>query len=134
MGQYHEVINADKKMCYSARSLGDGIKLLEQGNSLASATALALLLSNGWNGERVFLLGDYAELGDINGVDEDTFYEDVRTFRNVGWLARKVVSRMHLALSSSRSTTPSRILMVLSQSTTTMRWNFLILCPLMTTL
>lgn len=93
MGQYHEIFNKDKKMRYSASSLGNGVKLLEQGNSLASTTALALLLSDGWNGERVFLLGDYAEAGDINGVEDDfTFFKDVYDFRNVGWMARKIVT------------------------------------------
>lgn len=94
MGQYHKVINMDKKFIYSPTSLANGLKLLEQGESLTSTSALALLLSGGWNGERVFLLGDYVEEEDVSGVDNavELYEEATNNYKNVGWLARKVVT------------------------------------------
>lgn len=93
MGQYHNVINLDKKMQYSPSSLANGLKLLEQGQSLTSTATLALLLSGGWNGERVFLLGDYVYPDDLNGIDNACeIYAQSGDYRNVGWLARKVVT------------------------------------------
>lgn len=93
MGQYHNVINIDKQMQYNPRSLGCGMKLLEQGNDLASTTALALLLSQGWNGERVALVGDYVEKNDLSGIDDavELYAHADKAYKNVGWLARKVV-------------------------------------------
>jgi len=93
MGQYHQVVNMDKGFFYSPQSLGNGNKLLEQAMSFNSTAALALLLADGWNGERVFLVGDYVEENDINGVDNAVkFYqEDMDSYKNVGWLARKVL-------------------------------------------
>lgn len=91
MGQYHEIINLDKNFRYSAKSLGEGIKSMEQGNSFSSCAALALLLKESWNGERVFLIGDYAQEDDVNGVEDATNLYGSDDLRNVGWLARKVV-------------------------------------------
>lgn len=93
MGQYHQVVNMDKGFFYSPQSLGNGNKLLEQGMSFNSTAALALLLAEGWNGERVFLVGDYVEKDDIKGVDNavEFYQEDMDSYKNVGWLARKVL-------------------------------------------
>lgn len=83
----------DKGFFYSPKSLGNGNKLLEQAMSFNSTAALALLLADGWNGERVFLVGDYVEKDDINGVDNaiEFYQEDMDSYKNVGWLARKVL-------------------------------------------
>lgn len=91
MGQYHEIINFDKYLRYSANSLGEDVKSMEQSNSFSSCAALALLLKEGWNGERVFLIGDYAQKDDVNGVEDATNLYGSDDLRNVGWLARKVV-------------------------------------------
>lgn len=93
MGQHHTVVNMDKGFFYSPQSLGNGNKLLEQAMSFNSTAALALLLAEGWNGERVFLVGDYVEKDDINGVDNAIEFcqEDMDSYKNVGWLARKVL-------------------------------------------
>lgn len=93
MGQYHNIINIDKQMQYSANSLANSVKLLEQGRSLTSVAALALLLANGWNGERVAIVGDYIEADDLNGIEDAVaLCSDVdNNYKNVGWLARKVV-------------------------------------------
>lgn len=83
----------DKGFFYSPKSLSNGNKLLEQAMSFNSTAALALLLADGWNGDRVFLIGYYVQKNDIKGVeDAEYFYnETMETYKNVGWLARKVL-------------------------------------------
>lgn len=94
MGQYHNVVNFDKNFLYSPRSLGDFHKLLEQGCSLISCASLALLLSDGWNGERVALVGDYGEDNDLPGRNREEMVSLHKGsgMRNVGWLARKIIT------------------------------------------
>lgn len=92
MGQYHNVINIDAKAYYSPADLADGLKLMEQGCSFPSTTALALLLADKWNGQRVFLLGDYAEEGDVNGVESVTeLVRGLGKYAYAAKLARTVV-------------------------------------------
>ena len=98
MGQYHSVINLDKRAGYSPRSIGSFIKAAEQGQSFTPGAALLLLLSDptGWGGERIAIVGDYAEDADL---DNSPFpaselwgrINDSRGVKNVGWLARKVI-------------------------------------------
>lgn len=92
MGQYHKVVNLDKNFVYSAKSIANGVKSMEQGYSYTSCLALTSLLSEGWNGERVFLIGDYAEANDVNGVEDATELYNAK-MRNVGWLARTIVEK-----------------------------------------
>ena len=94
MGQYHNVVNLDKNFFYSPRSLGDFHKLLEQGCSLLSCASLALLLSKGWNGERVALVGDYGEDNDLPGRTKEEMVSLYKGsgMRNVGWLARNIIT------------------------------------------
>lgn len=79
MGQYHRVINLDKKQWLRPHSFDEGTKLMEFGcSSQGTMTALAILLaaSNGkgggdfrgddpligsWAGDRIAIVGDYAE-------------------------------------------------------------------------
>ena len=87
MGQYHKVMNLDKKQYLMPHRLGDGLKLMEFGNSAGGVmTGLAILLavSNGrgggdlnaddhefaplvgsWGGDRIAIVGDYAEPTDL---------------------------------------------------------------------
>lgn len=83
MGQYHYIVNADKRQFINPHGLGDGVKLMEFGNSAGGAlTALAIVLavSNGrgggdlrfesevigsWGGDRIAIVGDYAEDTDL---------------------------------------------------------------------
>jgi hypothetical protein len=83
MGQYHFVVNADKREYLMPHQLGDGLKLMEFGNSAGGVmTGLAILLavSNGrgggdlryedpivgsWGGDRIAIVGDYAEDTDL---------------------------------------------------------------------
>lgn len=93
MGQYHKVVNLDKKMWLNPHSFDDGTKLMEFGQSAGGTmTALAILLApqsaNGgrgggdmhtdregivgsWAGDRIAIVGDYAEPGDKEGWDAE---------------------------------------------------------------
>lgn len=93
MGQYHHVYNLDKKQYVDGHHIGLGIKLMEQcGFEKSTADALWLLLacSNGrgggdarehpligtWAGDRIAVIGDYAEPDDIPGTDAQAIYGD----------------------------------------------------------
>jgi hypothetical protein len=83
MGQYHLVVNGTKRQFLHPHRLGDGLKLMEFGNSAGGVmTGLAILLavSNGrgggdlhseneligsWGGDRIAIVGDYAEDTDL---------------------------------------------------------------------
>jgi hypothetical protein len=83
MGQYHMVVNLDKHEYIAPHELGCGLKLWEQiANSPNTGTALLILCacSNGrgggdleaandvigrWAGDRIAVVGDYAEDDDI---------------------------------------------------------------------
>lgn len=85
MGQYHYTVNLDKNEYIDPHKLGDGLKLLEQCGYIPGGTndALHLLLavSSGrgggdfhtgstligrWGGDRIAVVGDYAEDGDLD--------------------------------------------------------------------
>ena len=99
MGQYHLVVNLDKKEYLHPHHLGDGFKLMEFGNNACGTmTGLAILLavSNGrgggdlhasnllsvqdrigsWGGDRIAIVGDYAE-----DTDLDASWEASKIFR-----------------------------------------------------
>lgn len=104
MGQYHCIINLDKRVGYTPRSLGAGVKLAEQAESLTPGAALLLLLSdpNGWGGERIAIVGDYAEDTDLTNAPypASELWTRVRHsagMKNVGWLARKVIEEAQVA-------------------------------------
>ena len=95
MGQYHVIVNLDRRQYVDQYALGGGAKLLEQGcTEYSTPLALMLLLavSNGrgggdfnltndvlgeplperalkrigsWGGDRIAVVGDYAERGDL---------------------------------------------------------------------
>ena len=96
MGQYHYLINLDKKQFVYPHQIGNGLKLHEQvGWAYSTATALVMLLAassrdggrgggdfhaehplvGSWAGDRVAFVGDYAEAGDIPGSDAPRIYE-----------------------------------------------------------
>lgn len=96
MGQYYKVANLDKKEILHPHKFGDGLKLLEFGDSSGGTmTALAVLLSVGngrgggdlrssnpiigsWAGDRIAIIGDY--------VDEEEFeatYEQVSEWTDI---------------------------------------------------
>ncbi|MEW1938447.1 hypothetical protein AB0331_13895 [Dietzia maris] len=112
MGQYHVIANLEKRLGYSPRSTGDFLKLTEFGHGGGAMCALVALLDGDWHGERVAIVGDYAESGDLPadaalraGLDPAHLYAAINDpkwlrethgissdWRNVGWLARKVVA------------------------------------------
>lgn len=85
MGQYHLVVNLDKREFLDPHPLAAGLKLWEQvANFPGTGAALLVLLavSNGrgggdlrapdpegmigrWGGDRIAVIGDYAESGDL---------------------------------------------------------------------
>lgn len=70
MGQYHAFCNIDKGEALYSHGFDEGLKLLEQGcgGYGGTTTALAMFLAPNfgrWNGDRIVILGDYAEVGDI---------------------------------------------------------------------
>lgn len=77
MGQYHKVVNLDKKQVINPHNMGCGIKLLEFSESRVT-TALSVLLAcsnnrgggdlhsdspmcGSWAGDRIAIIGDYWE-------------------------------------------------------------------------
>lgn len=66
MGQYHIVVNLDKKTYLNPNHLGDGLKLMEFGDGGATLTALAILLAKD-NGRG---------LGDLHVAMPETPLED----------------------------------------------------------
>ena len=95
MGQYHYLVNLDKKQFVHPHQIGNGLKLREQaGWDYSTATALVMLLAassrdggrgNGdfraehslvgsWAGDRIAFVGDYAEAEDIPGSDAPRIY------------------------------------------------------------
>ena len=95
MGQYHYLVNLDKKQVIHPHQIGNGLKLCEQiAGSYSTATVLVMLLAssskNGgrgggdfqaihplvgsWAGDRIAFVGDYAEPKDIPGFDAALIY------------------------------------------------------------
>ena len=104
MGQYHKTFNLTKKQFINPHKLGDGLKLLEQCGYSPGGTndALHLLLAcssgrgggdfqsesswiGGWAGDRIAVIGDYAEPDDIQGFDAKQIYHDSNESKN-GWM------------------------------------------------
>lgn len=117
MGQYHWITNLDKGEYINAHQLDCGLKLIEQlGTSYGPPSALFILLaaSNGrgggdfgeqigdekiigrWAGDRIAVIGDYAEEDDIPGEDAKAIYEkgiNAEGFRNITPLVRPYLER-----------------------------------------
>lgn len=77
MGQYHKPVCIDTMETIHPHKLGDGLKLMEFGMSGSGTMAgLALLLAGEgrWAGKRIVIVGDYAESGDIEGIDVVPLY------------------------------------------------------------
>lgn len=65
MGQYHVPVNLTKREYLEPHTLGDGIKLMEFGQSgFRTMFALGYLLANDWKGDIITIAGDYEEEGD----------------------------------------------------------------------
>lgn len=103
MGQYHILCNLDKKECVIPHAVGDGLKLWEMaGWSIGGiATAMVLLTSHGerrgggdfsesevwgrWHGDRIAIIGDYAEDPDLPLRYHASKIYDAATRSENGW-------------------------------------------------
>ena len=91
MGQYHVLVNIDKRQFVNPHGVGNGLKLHEQARSecgIPDALHALLAVSNGrgggdyadhdligsWGGDRIAIVGDYAEDADIDGTDASRLY------------------------------------------------------------
>ena len=89
MGQYHLLVNSDKKEFVNPRDLGYGAKQFEHTGFIGDLPFIQYLLTTcspdrgggdyaitefnkeiigRWVGDRVFILGDYTEMGDVPKV------------------------------------------------------------------
>jgi hypothetical protein len=91
MGQYHKLVNFTKKQFINPHEFGNGLKLREQicwKHSFSNVTHFVLARCSGrgggdfeselagcWGGDRVSLVGDYAEPGDFPFLSEFEFKE-----------------------------------------------------------
>jgi len=93
MGQYYLTVNLDKGEYLDPHKFGDGLKLMEFGNSASGTmTGLAVLLADGngrgsgglrsensiigsWKGDRIVVAGDYADPNNFvpNGLKDELF-------------------------------------------------------------
>lgn len=106
MGQYHKIYNITKKEFLHPHAFDDGLKLMEFGDS-AGGTLLALTIllavSNGrgggdapdsgpkakeylgrWAGDKIAIVGDYAEANDLPWISKDEF-DDLK-YGADGWV------------------------------------------------
>lgn len=101
MGQYHIIVNLDKKETFSHYELGAGAKLREQAYTDTYTTAIMALLaaSSGrgggdfhddeqvigrWAGDRIAILGDYCEPDDLVDEYADEVYRSASNLED-GW-------------------------------------------------
>jgi hypothetical protein len=98
MGQYHVGVDLDRREFVHPHTLGDGLKLVEQAGSgpggVGSALILLLAASNGygggdfrapdpngvvgrWAGDRIAIVGDYAEPEDLAAEHEAELVYDL---------------------------------------------------------
>jgi len=94
MGQYHAVVNLDKKEFISPWDMGSGAKAWEQAaNSYTTPAGMFMLMvcpkprgggdfaqndvAGRWHGDRVVIVGDYAEAGDMETVDASNIWGDL---------------------------------------------------------
>lgn len=76
MGQYFLIANIDKWEYFSARDLGGFVELMEWSyKDNECVNAMLSLMSGKWKGDRVYVVGDYAECDN----PEDTFYNTLES-------------------------------------------------------
>jgi len=117
MGQYHQVVNLDKHEKLYPHVLGDGLKLMEFGcSSDGTMTALAILLAGSckggprgggdfphehpmssvlagrWAGDRIAIIGDYAEDGDVPGMTRAELESAVEDSVDISCFMRQVMA------------------------------------------
>ncbi len=101
MGQYHVLVNIDKKEKVEPHGLGLGLKQYEHAGCEASLSdALYILvmtspargggdfpetdISGRWKGDRVLVLGDYTEASDVPFIaNGESLYREADTFTDI---------------------------------------------------
>lgn len=76
MGQYYVIANVDKKQFLHPHRYDNGMKLMEwsyKGNRLVN-TLLNLMMGD-WKGDRVYVVGDYADMSNADEVWYQTYKE-----------------------------------------------------------
>lgn len=108
MGQYHALINLDKKEY--VEGIPGGYKLMEQcGEAITTSTGLWLLLaaSNGrgggdakkhsmigrWAGDRIAIIGDYAEPDDISGINAKEILENLNNYSDITYAVKDMLCK-----------------------------------------
>ena len=113
MGQYWIPVNLDKCEFVDPNILGSGMKLREQIGNPGVGAALIILLANmpyprgggdldenevigRWAGDRVVIVGDYAQNGDLAGVDTPDIYDRCMNgeYTNVSTKVRAVLDEL----------------------------------------
>lgn len=112
MGQYWRIVNVDKKEYLDPYMLGSGAKLWEQLADEAPSKALLVLVANmpesrgggdleenevigRWAGDRIIVVGDYAENGDHPKIKTEPLYgrcDDVK-YKNISKLVWPVLEK-----------------------------------------
>jgi hypothetical protein len=72
MGQYYVIVNVDKKELIDPSKYDNGVKLMEFsyiGNEVTNA--LMNLMNGRWKGDRVYVVGDYADTYTAPGAKEE---------------------------------------------------------------
>ena len=112
MGQYHYPVNLTKKEKLDPHKFDDGLKLREFGcSSHGTMTALCYLLASSidrgggdfedgdhagtWAGDKIAIIGDYSEKGDIPKMDAKKIYEDLENYEDVSEAVKAEVSDCH---------------------------------------
>ena len=114
MGQYWYPVNLDKKEFIHPHKLGNGLKLWEQlANHPGTGAALVILTAampeprGGWDirnadgvvgrwaGDRIALVGDYAEPNDLPDDDAAEVYQNIRNevFEDISDMVCEVIER-----------------------------------------
>lgn len=102
MGQYHTLVNIDKKEVVVPHALGLGLKQWEhaghEGGSLADALYILMMtspaagggdfpetdVSGRWVGDRVLVLGDYTEKNAVPGVEDASLINADESYTDIG--------------------------------------------------
>lgn len=132
MGQYHHIHNLDKHEKIHPHALGDGLKLLEFGCSGdGTMTALAILLAGSckggargggdvdsshlmaqyiigrWAGDRIAIIGDYAEGGDVPGMTAEHLHYAYENDVDISSFVRQVMQAANIDVRESWSNSRS---------------------------
>ncbi len=116
MGQYYYIVNIDKQEYLHPHYFGDGLKLMEFGNSAqGTLLGLTILLADGngrgggdchsddpligsWAGDRIVIAGDYADGGkfipeNVTTGKNATLYSYTETFENISLRVIEVLEK-----------------------------------------